>query len=224
MLCYEGICRVFILSFVFSYENIISHSFALILFIINSTCGNTQINDSISKADKVASKDRTQKDIGGLIHKKDKLLKTPKKIMVLVLPNVSSNPANGFLLGVGGSAGWSFGSKEITHVSTVGYTAAFTTKNQFLSFIKSNIYTENDRFFLQGDWRYYIYQSPTWGLGTDAPDPRNTNNGWVWQGADLELADGSYPLLYDYIKFHEIDNYKVKKVFVCWNWIPSRLL
>ncbi len=81
--------------------------------------------------------------------------------MVLVLPNVSSNPANGFLLGVGGSAGWYWGPKETTRVSMAGFSAAFTTKNQFLSFIKTNIYTEDDRFFLQGDWRYYIYKAPT---------------------------------------------------------------
>ena len=184
-------------------------AFFLILLISNSNLSYGQVKDSIQKIITKPPKDCEQKDIGDLFRKKDKPTKPPKKTMVLVLPNVSSNPANGFLLGAGGSVGWFFGPRETTRVSAAGFTAAFTTKNQFLSFIKSNVYTEGDMFFLQGDWRYYIYQAPTWGLGTNAPDTVNASSSMSWQGADLEETDGAYPLSYDYIKFHEIVNYKI---------------
>lgn len=81
-------------------------------------------------------KDCTQKDIRDLFRKKEKNPKPPKKVMILVLPNVSSNPANGFLMGLGGTVGWFWGPKEATRVSAVGFSAAYTTENQFLSFAK----------------------------------------------------------------------------------------
>lgn len=154
-----------------------------------------------------------QQDIKDLVRKKDKTPKPPKKTMLLVLPNVSSTPATGFLLGIGGSAGWYWGPKETTHVSFAGFSAVVTSKNQFHSFIKSNVYTRDDKFYLQGDWRYYIYKAPTWGLGTNAPDTTFTPTIWSWQGADVEETDGAYPMGYDYIKFHETVNYKIDKYF-----------
>jgi len=164
-----------------------------------------------AKTDSIPEKDCSQKDIKDLFGKKKKKKKPPRKTMLLILPNVSSNPANGFLLGVGGSTGWFLGPRETTRVSFAGFSAAYTTKDQFLSFIKSNIYTKNDKFYLQGDWRYYIYKAPTWGLGTNAPDTVNIPTQWSWQGADLDETDGAYPLDYDYIKFHEVVNIKIKE-------------
>ncbi len=174
-------------------------------FLYNSSY--SQSIDSIG--DTAFTKNCEQQDVGDLIRKKGSTPKLPKKTMILVLPMVSSNPANGFLLGIGGSSGWYFGPKETTRVSMVGFSAAVTTKEQFLSFVKSNVYTKDDKFFLQGDWRYYIYKSPTWGLGTNAPDTVTVPTTWSWQGADLEETDGAYPMDYNYIKFHQTVNYKL---------------
>jgi len=181
----------------------------LVLFSLFNKISISQVNDSTQNTDHI--KNCEQQDIKDLLGKKGGTPKPPRKTMLLVLPNVSSNPANGFLLGVGGSAGWYWGPKETTRVSMAGFSAAFTTKNQFLSFIKSNVYTEEDRFFLQGDWRYYIYKAPTWGLGTNAPDTISVPTQWSWQGADLEETDGAYPMDFDYVKFHQTVNYKIVK-------------
>ena len=89
-------------------------AFFLILLISNSNLSYGQVKDSIQKTITKPPKDCEQKDIGDLFRKKDKPTKPPKKTMVLVLPNVSSNPANGFLLGAGGSVGWFFGPRETT--------------------------------------------------------------------------------------------------------------
>jgi hypothetical protein len=112
-------------------------------------------------------KDCYPQSIGSIFRKKDAPPKPAKSFTALVLPNISSNPANGLLLGVGGSLGWWFGPKETTHISGAGFTAAWTTKNQWIFFFKSNAYSKNDRLFMQGDWRYYVYSLPTYGLGTD---------------------------------------------------------
>lgn len=164
-----------------------------------------QMTDSATiKADKNCQ----QKDLGDLF-RKEGVTKEPRKTMLLVLPNVSSNPVNGLLLGVAGSTGFYMGSRETTRVSSIGFNVAYTTKNQFLSFAKSNIYTKGDKFFLQGDWRYFIYNAPTWGLGTNAPDSIEAQNNLTWQGAEIEDVKDGYKLSYNYLKLHEIINYEI---------------
>lgn len=155
----------------------------------------------------------TPQSLGSLFRKKDQPPKPPKDFTALVLPNISSNPSNGFLLGVGGSLGWWFGPKQTTRISGLGFTAAWTTRNQWIFFIKSNSYTKNDRFFLQGDWRFYIYSQPTYGLGTSAPpDSVEMDPAWSWLAAPTDES-GGYPLEFNYFKFHEIVSYKIKTGF-----------
>ena len=154
-------------------------------------------------------KDCLQQDLGDFLRRGKPKAKVPRKTMLLVLPNISSNPANGLLFGVAGSTGFYMGPKETTRVSSIGFNAAYTTKNQFLSFAKSNIYTKGDRFFLQGDWRYFIYNASTWGLGTNAPDSIESQNSFTWQGAEIEDVKDGYKLSYNYLKLHEIMNYEI---------------
>jgi hypothetical protein len=184
---------------------ILSLTLFLIVFSISSFAQE--------KAAEKPPKNCEQQDIRDLFRnkKKKKPAKPPRKTMLLILPNVSSNPANGFLLGIGGTAGWHWGPKETTRVSSAGFSAVVTSKRQFLSFIKTNIYTTDDKLYLQGDWRYYIYKTPTYGLGTNSPDTIDMPTIWAWQGEDLEETDGAYPMDFDYIKFHEVVNVKIKK-------------
>lgn len=184
---------------------------SLILFSIVFSISSFAQEKAVEKPPKECE----QQDIRDLFRRKtkEKPAKPPRKTMLLILPNVSSNPANGFLLGIGGTAGWYWGPKETTRVSSAGFSAAVTSKRQFLSFIKTNIYTADDKLYLQGDWRYYIYKAPTYGLGTNSPDTIDIPTTWAWQGADLEETDGAYPMDFDYIKFHEVVNVRIKKYF-----------
>ena len=172
--------------------------------------------DSISFGDSVKQKDCEPKDLGDLWRSlfsknKDKPPREQKKITLLILPNLSSNPVNGFLVGVGGNLAWHFGTRENTRISLAGFSAAVTTKKQFISFIKSNVYTKENLFFLQGDWRYYLYRAPTYGLGTNSPpDSTDFDGNWGWMGAGTG-DDGGYPISYNYFKFHEVVNRKIAK-------------
>ncbi len=170
---------------------------------------STEVDNYERPLETAKPKPCTQKDIFDLFKRKNKTPKPPKTKMLLVLPKISSNPTNGFQVGVGASAGWSFGPKETTRVSFVSSTLTVTTKKQFLSFIKSNLYTPDNKFFLQGDWRYYIYRAPTWGLGTNAPDTTFVSNSWIWEGADLQNTEGAYPMKYNYLRFHEMVSYEL---------------
>ncbi|MEI7527102.1 MAG: hypothetical protein WCJ95_22320, partial [Mariniphaga sp.] len=151
--------------------------------------------------------------IGDLFRKKEKVPKPPKKFMALILPNISSNPSNGFLLGVGGTFGWYMGPRENTRVSSAPFTVAVTSKKQLITFIKSNVYSKGNKFFLQGDWRFYIYSQPTYGLGTNSPDTTNLPTNFHWEGEGGSLDSAAFPMKFNYVKFSEIVNRKIVENF-----------
>jgi outer membrane protein assembly factor BamA len=166
-------------------------------------------SDTLKAKDTVPVKKCQQKAIGDLLRKKEKAPKPPKKFLALVLPNISSNPTNGFLLGVGGSFGWYMGPKETTKVSSAPFTVAVTSKSQLITFVKHNIYTSGNQFFLQGDWKYYIYSQPTYGLGTNSPDTVGIPSSFDWMGEGTSTDSVFFPMKFNYLKIHEIVNKKV---------------
>jgi len=155
-----------------------------------------------------AEKHCEQGAIGDLFRKKEKAPKPPRKFLALVLPNISSNPTNGFLLGVGGSFGWYMGPKENTKVSSAPFTVAITSKSQLITFVKHNVYTKENNFFLQGDWKFYIYSQPTYGLGTNSPDTIGLPSSISWMGEGTG-DDVLFPMKFNYIKLHEIVNMQI---------------
>jgi hypothetical protein len=171
------------------------------------------IPDTTKTKEAVKQKDCKQEQIGDLFRKKDKKPRPPEKFSALLYPNISSNPSNGFLFGAGGVFGWYFNPMNFTKVSGGVISVAVTTKRQLITFIKTNTYTSHDRFFLQGDWRFYIYSQPTFGLGTNSPDTATLPPTISWMGADTKNYDGEYPMKYNYVMLHEIVNYKLVKDF-----------
>ena len=202
-------------------KNLLQIILLLVGFLVAAGGLHAQKADSTGKtvepgADTLNSKpekDCQQKAIGDLFRKKEKAPKPPKKFMALVLPNVSSNPSNGFLLGVGGTFGWYMGPKENTRVSSAPFTVAVTSKKQLITFVKSNIYTKENKFFLQGDWRFYIYSQPTYGLGTNAPETGNLPSEFHWEGEGGSTDSLSFPMKFNYVKFSEIVNMRIMENF-----------
>jgi hypothetical protein len=183
------------------------------ILLANISFGQEGKSNKSNHDDKSAfeKSDCVQKDIRDLVRGKKSKGKKPHRNMLLILPNVSYNPVNGVLLGAAGSTGFRLGGETLTRVSSVSFNASVTSKSQFLFFAKSNIYTGGNRFFLQGDWRFLIYNAYTWGLGTNAPDSIKSTNTLLWQGVQTGNIDDGYPMNYNYIKFHEILNYKLKE-------------
>lgn len=183
--------------------------FSLFLFVTALVAQAPDNLPEAGKKDTTGKKNCQQGAIGDLFRKKDKAPKPPKKFLALVLPNISSNPTNGFLLGVGGSFGWYMGPKETTKVSSAPFTVAITSKSQLITFVKHNIYTSGNKFFLQGDWKYYIYSQPTYGFGTNSPDTINlpSNIGWMGEGSPLDSV--IFPMKFNYLKIHEIVNMRI---------------
>jgi hypothetical protein len=154
-----------------------------------------------------------QHDLRDLLGKhSDKNLEN-KKVMLLLLPKLSINPINGILVGGTGALAWRFGPKETTRVSLAGLTIGYSTKNQFVSHLRTNIYTREDKFFLQGDFRLYFFNAPAWGLGTNSPQSTYGDYHWTWVDPGGDVEEGAYQMKYDFIKIHEVVSYKIKKYF-----------
>ena len=133
-----------------------------------------------------------------------KKIKKNSNTSLILLPVIGSSPATGFFFGVGGVAAFFLGEPIHTRMSSSNLALQYTTKNQFILMLKTAAYTPHNRFFLQGDIRLMIYNQPTFGLGTNAPD----NNSILYQvninGNNTSGSTGAQPIAYNYIKVHQI--------------------
>ena len=179
----------------------------LVLFFFHGLTGFSQV-----PADTLVAKLRCrQMEIGEILfpNKPRPPADTTRKPNMFLLPYVAYNPTKGFQLGAGGSITWYVGKSAATNQSAASFGAEFTSKDQKLFQFKSNVYSDRNRWFLQGDWRYYIYSIPTYGLGTGygqsvPPVPDLT------PGPDsLNEWNDSYQVKYRWLKIHEIFSYKL---------------
>ena len=178
-------------------------------------CEIMDVNDVIQliSTDKKKRKEEKAKKKGEPIKKDDQekeenKKKKKKKINLLILPTISYNPSNGLLFGGTGTGVFNMGPKKTTQMSSVNARIVYTTKSQLMTYIKSNVYTRDENYFLEGDWRFYLYQLPTYGIGTNAPDTV-FDPSFEFIGIEHAGGSGSYPMNYNYFIFHEIVNRKI---------------
>jgi hypothetical protein len=117
----------------------------------------------------------------------DSMVYQPNKVnqfKFVPLPAIGSNPANGWLFGLAPSATWYMGDPATTKLSNFVGNFLYTTKKQWIFSSRSNIFLNENKLILIGDWRYFITSQPTYGLGSSTPnDPApNPNQPGVWWG------------------------------------------
>ncbi len=54
-----------------------------------------------------------------------------------------------------------------TEYSSVNLGVTYTEKQQLLVNAKNSVMLKNNKIFLSGDWRFYIFSQANYGLGTD---------------------------------------------------------
>ncbi|GAA4820354.1 BamA/TamA family outer membrane protein [Algivirga pacifica] len=131
----------------------------------------------------------------------DKLI---REFSFVPLPVLAANPAVGFMFGVAPSASWMMGPNETTSRSFFVSTVLYTTKKQFMLLMKSNVFLKDDSWNLMGDWRFFAFSQPTYGLGTGDQSSKLVSTGF-------EYDDGSYSdgievaqlMEFNYFRFHE---------------------
>ncbi|UXP33442.1 outer membrane protein assembly factor [Reichenbachiella agarivorans] len=130
--------------------------------------------------------------------------KNQKKISIIPLPAIASNPTNGWMFGVAPGASWYMGDKETTHISSGLGTLIYTTKKQWIITAKTNMFLANDSWNLLGDWRYFITSQPTYGLGTESQSKKNKGTGVIFEDNTFSQPIPDKQMMdFDYLRFHE---------------------
>ncbi len=107
------------------------------------------------------------------------------------LPAIGSNPANGWLFGLAPSATWYMGNPANTKLSNFVGNFLYTTKKQWIFSSRSNIFLDENKWILVGDWRYFITSQRTFGLGSSTPNDlaENPNQpGVVWGQQEMDFS------------------------------------
>lgn len=66
---------------------------------------------------------------------------------------------------------------------------------------------KNNKIFLNGDYRLYIFSQPNYGLGTNIIPPRGN------QQENFSIDSLAQPMNYNYFKFHKTASFPVKHNF-----------
>ncbi len=161
--------------------------------------------------------DCVEKDLPEILFKKKGKEITPKIVIkkptIILFPVLASSPATGFQFGAVGQGAWFMGTPETTRISQTSANFTYTTKNQFLMTIKTNVMTKDDDWILTGDWRYYLYSQSTYGLGTNSPAGGSAGNGFGIQGYDVDSDKGAEPMEFTWLRLHETIFREIKKNF-----------
>ena len=148
--------------------------------------------------------------ISGWLHKEPKAKKEGASSLIL-LPIIGSNPATGFMVGVGGQ--YAFKMPESTKYSLLSGSVQLTTKKQFIVMLKNSIYTRNDKIFLTGDWRFLIYSQSTYGLGTNAPEGGILDYQIDLGGSETSTDSLAQPMKFNFARLHQSVGFKLRDNF-----------
>lgn len=153
-----------------------------------------------------------QKDLPQLIREaRNKPSKTKESGAgsLILVPIVGSNPATGFMLGIGGQ--YAFKMKGSDQYSLLSGSVQATTKSQYLVLLKNNVYSKNERFFYTGDWRFQIFSQPTYGLGTNSPEGGALDYQFTLAGHETSIDSLAEPMEFNFLRFHQTVGYKLKE-------------
>jgi outer membrane protein assembly factor BamA len=155
-----------------------------------------------------------QKELGDVLRvalNKPPKIKEAGSSSLILLPIIGSNPATGFMVGVGGQ--YAFKVPGSTLYSSLMGSVQFTSKNQQIFLLKNNIYTKNNKFFLSGDWRYLIYSQSTYGLGTNSPEGGLLEYQYSVGGSETNDDSLTQPMKFNFIRLHQTVSFQLAKGF-----------
>jgi hypothetical protein len=152
-------------------------------------------------------KKRPLRSIVDLFTKEDTLkIGIPKsKTKLIAFPTLGYQPANGFTFGFIGQ--YSFKKKDENKISLISGGASYSTQKQILTYLKNNMYLNDDRYFFSGDFRYYVFSQSNFGLGTDIVP-------WGAEFKDFDYKSIEQPMNYNYCKLHETISYTIFPLFL----------
>lgn len=152
-----------------------------------------------------------QRDLSDVIRSamnKPPKVKVEKTGSLLLLPIIGSNPATGFMFGVGGQ--YAFRMPESVRYSLISGSAQVTTKNQYIFMLKNSIYSKKQRIFYSGDWRFLVYSQSTYGLGTNSPEGGILDYQYNIGGLETSSDSLTQPMKFNFARLHQSMGFKVR--------------
>jgi len=128
----------------------------------------------------------------------------------LLIPIIGSNPATGFMLGIGGQYGFKMHGDD-TRFSMLSGSVQFTSKSQKIFLLKNNIYTKNNNIFFTGDWRFLVFSQSTYGLGTNAPEGGILDYQYSLGGSETSGDSLAQPMNYNFIRLYQSASFRILK-------------
>jgi len=128
---------------------------------------------------------------------------------LLLIPVIGSNPATGFVFGVGGQ--YAFKMPESKLYSLISGSVQVTTKDQYIFMLKNSIYSKKQRIFYSGDWRYLIYTQSTYGLGTNSPEGGILDYQYNLGGLETSSDSLTQPMEFNFARLHQSMGFKVRE-------------
>jgi hypothetical protein len=108
-----------------------------------------------------------------------------KQIYFSILPLSSSVPGGSKAFVTSTTAGFYLGDRKTTYLSSVTFAPYFNFKGRYGLPIHSSIWLQDNAFNIQGDTRFLVYPTETWGLGGGQPEEK------------------SVLVSYDYVRFYQ---------------------
>ena len=149
---------------------------AIVPAILFSLLVNAQSIDSTSKLPRFFSYDSLhQRDIidvaRDVFNKKEKAADTgshkASHAHVSVIPAVGYSLQTGFAAILSANVAFYNGPNDGRNLSTIGTSFTYTQYKQYILPLLTNIWSKNNKYNFQSEWRYLKYPSFTYGLGTN---------------------------------------------------------
>lgn len=103
----------------------------------------------------------------------------PERPFVVVAPSITSRPATGPTFGAAATLAVIDGDPETTHLSTAAANLKLSVKGQTMSSIRFNMFSSADRWFVQGENRFWWTSLDTHALGVaGTADAENLKYDW----------------------------------------------
>ncbi|HEY5825935.1 MAG TPA: BamA/TamA family outer membrane protein [Cyclobacteriaceae bacterium] len=189
------------------FRNINSVAFGIILLFNLINPERSYAQDSLAR---IADSTCVQKDVGDVIRAARNM--APKTDdndgSLLLIPIIGSNPATGFMIGVGGQYAFKM-EGEKTLYSLLSGSFQLTTKNQTLFMVKNSVFTKDNRFLFTGDWRFLIFSQETYGLGTNSPNGGILDYQYNLGGVDTTIDSLAQPMNFNFIRFYQSASYRL---------------
>jgi hypothetical protein len=105
----------------------------------------------------------------------------PEQRMIVAAPIIGSNPSAGFLLGAAAQIAVFRGDPSTTRITSGIASLSISTKKQVLFNVRFDMFSDGNRWFVQGDNRFQSTSQNIYGFGTATPSSAavNTDFGFV---------------------------------------------